>query len=99
MGAELVGVEDNTIDCGEFGSLKFEYVDGVEIHESEVMEGEIIGTGIESAVANEGVVREKFIVTAKTDSKEYAKYSRIFNMMGVEVSNTNLTPGIYFGIK
>ena len=104
MGAELVGVEDNEIDCGEFGSLKFEYVDGLEIHESEVMEGEIIDpddekVGVESVIANEGVVREKFIVTANTDSKEYAKYSRIFNMMGVEVSNINLTPGIYFGIK
>lgn len=96
--ADFIGVEEHAV-TGEFGSLKFEYIDGLEIHESEVMEGEIIGTGIESAVANEGVVREKFIVTANTDSKEYAKYSRIFNMMGVEVSNTNLTPGIYFGIK
>ena len=96
--ADFIGVKEHPI-TGEFGSLKFEYIDGLEIHESEVMEGEIIGTGVESAVANEGVVREKFIVTANTDSKEYAKYSRIFNMMGVEVSNTNLTPGIYFGIK
>lgn len=96
--ADFIGVEEHPT-VGNFGSLKFEYIDGLEIHESEVMEGEIIETGIESAVANEGVVREKFIVTANTDSKEYAKYSRIFNMMGVEVSNTNLTPGIYFGIK
>ncbi|MEE0995935.1 MAG: cellulase family glycosylhydrolase [Paludibacteraceae bacterium] len=102
MGAELVGVEDNTINCGEFGSLYFEKVDGLEIHESEVMEGEILpnpGTGISSVAADNGIVREKFIVTANTDNKEYAKYSRIYNMMGVEVSNTNLTPGIYFGIK
>lgn len=98
MMADFIGEEEHVGTEG-FGSLKFERIEGLEIHESEVMEGEIIGTGIESAVANEGVVREKFIVTAKTDSKEYAKYSRIFNMMGVEVSNTNLTPGIYFGIK
>jgi len=101
--ADFIGVEEHPI-TGEFGSLKFEYVDGLEIHESEVMEGEILpnpnpGTGISSVAADNGIVREKFIVTADTDNKEYAKYSRIFNMMGVEVSNTNLTPGIYFGIK
>ena len=93
---ELVGEDNNDIECGHFGSFKLEYVEDLTIHDSEFLRET---ADAEFTVANESEVREKFIVTPSTDNKEYAKYSRIFNMMGVEVSNTNLTPGIYFGIK